>query len=78
MKLNIELEESTQLLKSPVAATSSKCTQVTNDFMGADRYMNKYTINLAQLPPTLKCNQTKNLVISKTFLQKLKMWLLIK
>ena len=34
LKLNIKLEESTQVLKMPVVAISSNCIQVTDDFVG--------------------------------------------
>ena len=46
LKLNIKLEESTQLLKMPVVAISSNCIQVTDDFVGVGRFMNNCTINL--------------------------------
>ena len=68
MKLSIKLEETPYLFKSTIVAITSKCTQVKYDFVGADVFMNKYTTNLAQLPSTLKCNQTNNLVISQTIL----------
>ena len=68
MKLKIKLEKSTQLLKLHVDILSSKCVHVTDDFVEAGYLMNKYTINLVQLPPTLKCNQTTNLAISQSIL----------
>ena len=46
LKLNIKLEESTQLFKMPVVAISSNCIQVTDDFVGGCRFMNNCTINL--------------------------------
>ena len=68
MKLNINIEESTHLLKLTEAAASSKRTHVTGDFVGTSCVMNKDTINLAQLPSIPKCNQTNNLVILKIIL----------
>ena len=53
LKINIKLEESTQLLELSIAAISNNCTQVTDDFVGVGCFMNNYTTKLAQLPPTL-------------------------
>ena len=65
MKLNIKLEESTQLLKMPVVAISSNCIQVTNDFVGVGHFMNIAQSTWRSCPQHSKVNQTKHLVITK-------------
>ena len=59
LKLNITLEESTQLLKVSDVSISRKCIQVTNDFMGVGHFMNIAQSTWRSCPQHSQVNQTK-------------------